>query len=106
MANTAAFSKTGVIPATGISAGAVTGLLEGPQGPRPRVTFSRRNIFLYGALIVIALYYLLPLYVMIVTSLKGMPEIRLGNVFSPPLEITFEPWVKAWATACTGLNCD
>ena len=43
---------------------------------------------------------------MIVTSLKGMPEIRLGNIFSPPLEITFEPWVKAWATACTGLNCD
>jgi len=68
--------------------------------------FSRRNIFLYGTLIVAALYYLLPLYVMIVTSLKGMPEIRLGNIFSPPLEITFEPWVKAWSTACTGLNCD
>lgn len=68
--------------------------------------FSRRNIFLYGTLILVALYYLLPLYVMIVTSLKGMPEIRLGNIFSPPLEITFEPWVKAWSTACTGLNCD
>lgn len=53
-----------------------------------------------------AVYYLLPLYVMVVTSLKGMPEIRLGNIFSPPLEITFEPWVKAWSTACTGLNCD
>jgi glucose/mannose transport system permease protein len=68
--------------------------------------FSRRNIFLYGTLFVMAVYYLLPLYVMVVTSLKGMPEIRLGNIFSPPLEITFEPWVKAWATACTGLNCD
>ena len=44
-----------------------------------------------------ALYYLLPLYVMVVTSLKGMPEIRLGNIFAPPVEITFEPWVKAWA---------
>jgi len=61
---------------------------------------------LYGTLIVVALYYLLPLYVMIVTSLKGMPEIRLGNIFSPPLEITFQPWVKAWAEACTGINCD
>ena len=78
----------------------------GPSGPRPRHVLSRRNIFLYGTLIVVALYYLLPLYVMIVTSLKGMPEIRLGNIFSPPVEITFEPWVKAWATACTGLNCD
>ena len=78
----------------------------GPRGARPRRTFSRRNIFLYGTLILVALYYLLPLYVMVVTSLKGMPEIRLGNIFAPPVEITFEPWVKAWATACTGLNCD
>jgi glucose/mannose transport system permease protein len=61
---------------------------------------------LYGTLIVISLYYLLPLYVMIVTSLKAMPEIRLGNIFAPPVEITFHPWVKAWSEACTGINCD
>jgi ABC-type sugar transport system, permease component len=77
-----------------------------PRGARPRRSFSRGNIILYGTLIVVALYYLLPLYVMIVTSLKGMPEIRLGNIFAPPVEITFEPWVKAWSSACTGLNCD
>ncbi|MER9374369.1 carbohydrate ABC transporter permease [Mesorhizobium sp. M0491] len=80
--------------------------IAGPYGPKPRRMISRRNVFLYGTLFVMAIYYLLPLYVMIVTSLKGMPEIRLGNIFSPPLEITFEPWVKAWSTACTGLNCD
>jgi glucose/mannose transport system permease protein len=80
--------------------------IAGPYGPKPRRMISRRNVFLYGTLFVMAVYYLLPLYVMIVTSLKGMPEIRLGNIFSPPLEITFEPWVKAWSTACTGLNCD
>jgi glucose/mannose transport system permease protein len=77
-----------------------------PRGARPRRALSRRNVILYGTLIVVALYYLLPLYVMVVTSLKGMPEIRLGNIFAPPVEITFEPWVKAWAEACTGLNCD
>jgi glucose/mannose transport system permease protein len=80
--------------------------LTGPQGPKPRKSFSRRNIFLYGTLITIALFYALPLYVMFVTSLKGMPEIRLGNVFSPPLEVTFQPWVKAWSEACTGLTCN
>ncbi len=84
----------------------VTADFEGAHGPKPRRTFSRRNIFLYGTLIMVALYYMLPLYVMIVTSLKGMPEIRLGNIFAPPVEITFQPWVKAWAEACTGLNCD
>lgn len=80
--------------------------LAGPQGPKPRKALSRRNIILYGTLIVVALYYALPLYVMIVTSLKGMPEIRLGNIFSPPLEVTFQPWVKAWSQACTGLTCE
>lgn len=80
--------------------------MTGPRGPKPTKVLSPRNIILYGTLIVIALYYALPLYVMVVTSLKGMPEIRLGNVFAPPVEITFEPWVKAWSEACTGLNCD
>jgi glucose/mannose transport system permease protein len=80
--------------------------LAEPRGARPRRTFSRANIIVYGTLIVVALYYLLPLYVMVVTSLKGMPEIRLGNIFAPPVEITFQPWVKAWAEACTGLDCN
>ncbi|MCF1467638.1 ABC transporter permease subunit [Agrobacterium vitis] len=79
---------------------------EGPMGAKPKPMLSRRNIMLYGILFVAAAYYLLPLYVMVVTSLKGMPEIRMGNIFSPPMEITFEPWVKAWSQACTGLNCD
>ena len=78
----------------------------GPRGPKPKKAFSRGNIFLYGTLIMVSMYYLLPLYVMIVTSLKGMPEIRMGNVFGPPMEITFEPWIKAWSEACTGINCD
>lgn len=85
----------------------VTGrILTGPRGGKPRKAFSRRNIIVYGTLVVVSVYYLLPLYVMIVTSLKGMPEIRVGNIFAPPLEVTFQPWVKAWAEACTGLNCD
>ncbi len=77
-----------------------------PSGPKPRRTFSRSNIFIYGTLIVVSVYYLIPLYVMVVTSLKGMPEIRVGNIFAPPLEITFEPWVRAWSQACTGLSCN
>lgn len=81
-------------------------LAAGPRGPKPKRRFTRGNIMVYGTLIVMALYYALPLYVMIVTSLKGLPEIRMGNIFAPPMEITFEPWVKAWAHACTGINCD
>lgn len=80
--------------------------MAGPRGPKPKKILSRRNIILYGILGLVSIYYLLPLWVMVMTSLKGMPEIRMGNIFAPPMEITFEPWVKAWSEACTGLNCD
>ena len=81
-------------------------MTNGPRGPKPKRAFSRTNIIVYGSLLVVSVYYLLPLWVMVMTSLKGMPEIRMGNIFSPPMEITFEPWVKAWSEACTGINCD
>ncbi|MCH4542103.1 sugar ABC transporter permease [Ochrobactrum sp. POC9] len=77
-----------------------------PWGRKPNRSFAPATIMLYSILFVAAVYYLLPLYVMVVTSLKGMPEIRLGNIFSPPVEITFEPWIKAWSQACTGLYCE
>jgi glucose/mannose transport system permease protein len=77
-----------------------------PSGPRPKRRFAPATIMLYGILIVAAIYYLIPLYVMIVTSLKGLEEVRLGNIFAPPLQVTFEPWVKAWDSACTGLYCE
>ena len=80
--------------------------MTGPRGAKPKKALSPRNIMLYGILIMVCVYYLLPLWVMVMTSLKGMPEVRLGNIFAPPVEITFQPWVKAWSEACTGLNCD
>ena len=77
-----------------------------PVGKKPKPLLSGRNIIIYGTLFVVSIYYLLPLYIMITTSLKSMPEIRLGNIFAPPVDITFEAWGKAWSSACTGLKCD
>ena len=83
-----------------------TAYISEPAGPKPRRRFAPATIMVYSVLFVAAVYYLLPLYVMIVTSLKGLEEVRLGNIFAPPIEITFEPWVKAWTSACTGLYCE
>lgn len=80
--------------------------LTGPSGPKPNRRITPASVFVYGTLVILAFYYLAPLYVMIVTSMKTLPEIRLGNVFALPGELNFEAWFKAWSTACTGLNCD
>jgi glucose/mannose transport system permease protein len=83
----------------------VAGALSGPSGPRPkRITASRIGV--YAFLIGASVFFLLPLWVMIVTSLKTMPEIRLGLLFNWPIEMTFDPWLKAWDTACTGRDCN
>jgi glucose/mannose transport system permease protein len=80
--------------------------LAGPSGPRPTRPFAPHRVVIYMIMTIFALYFLLPLYVMVMTSLKGMPEIRLGFIFSPPMQgWTLDPWFKAWDSACTGLYC-
>ncbi|NNU60888.1 carbohydrate ABC transporter permease [Ochrobactrum soli] len=91
---------------TEVPLGVAQGSAARPWGRKPKRRFAPATVMLYSILFVAAVYYLLPLYVMVVTSLKGMPEIRLGNIFAPPVEVTFEPWVKAWSQACTGLYCE
>ncbi|WP_430511199.1 carbohydrate ABC transporter permease [Pannonibacter phragmitetus] len=75
-----------------------------PSGCKPqRLTLARAGV--YAFLVISALYFLLPLWIMLMTSLKDMEEIRLGSILSWPNELTFEPWLHAWSSACTGLDC-
>jgi glucose/mannose transport system permease protein len=60
----------------------------------------------YGLLILVCLYYLMPLFVMINTSLKTLEDIRGGDLLAFPQQITFEAWAKAWGSACTGVHCE
>ncbi|WP_408640045.1 carbohydrate ABC transporter permease [Devosia ureilytica] len=77
-----------------------------PSGPRPKPFFTPKKIILYTTLVFFSLYYLFPLYVMVVTSLKTMPEIRFGNIFALPQTPNLDAWVRAWTSACTGLTCE
>ncbi|QBJ77822.1 sugar ABC transporter permease [Aquitalea sp. USM4] len=63
------------------------------------------RIVLYAALVLMAIYYLLPLYVMLSTSVKTLDDIRGGNLIALPQSITFDAWSKAWSSACTGVEC-
>ena len=63
------------------------------------------RMLVYGLLVLLALYYLMPLFVMLSTSVKTLDDIRGGNLIALPAEITFEAWAKAWSSACTGVDC-
>jgi len=64
------------------------------------------RIGLYVFLLSAALFFMLPLYVMITTSFKSMDEIRMGHLFALPLSPTLEAWRSAWSEACTGASCE
>jgi len=69
-----------------------------------RMTVSRCLLFIILGIFVI--YFLTPLYVMLVTSLKTLDDIRLGGLMNPPAVVTFVPWIKAWNSACVGIQCE
>ena len=59
---------------------------------------------IYSLLALFCLYYLLPLYVMIVNSLKPLSEIQAGGMMSLPDQWTIAPWASAWSTAQIGVD--
>lgn len=63
------------------------------------------RLFIYGCLIVVALLYLMPLWVMVVTSLKPLDEIYGGSFIGMPKVITLDAWRAAWSEACIGTEC-
>ena len=75
------------------------------SGPKPKRWFEPARIGVYSFLIMTSLYFLVPLYIVVITSIKDLDAIRDGNIFFPPAHPTLAPWYKAWFTACTGLEC-
>jgi glucose/mannose transport system permease protein len=70
----------------------------------PGMIFFRAAI--YAILIIAAIYFLIPLIIMIFTSVKTMNDIRTGSFISFPREFTFDAWKAAWDTACIGVTCE
>jgi glucose/mannose transport system permease protein len=77
-----------------------------PGSSKVRRRLDPARIGLYVLLASAAACFLLPLYVMLVTSFKSLDEIRLANTFALPGVFTLEPWRAAWSTVCTGVSCE
>lgn len=60
--------------------------------------------FIYVVLIFFACFYLLPFFIMLVNSVKPLPEITGGNMMALPVEPTIAPWLSAWSTAQIGVE--
>jgi len=63
------------------------------------------RLAVYSVLLIAAFFFLVPLYVMLVTSLKDGAQIRAGNLLSLPTSLNVDAWALAWSSACTGVDC-
>lgn len=61
---------------------------------------------IHALLTLLAAFFLMPLVVMVMTSLKSMPEIRSGTLLSLPQSPNFDAWRSAWSEACISISCD
>lgn len=60
----------------------------------------------YAVLLLAALFFLAPLYVMLATSFKDAEQIRSGSLLSLPMSLNWASWSTAWSSACTGVDCN
>jgi glucose/mannose transport system permease protein len=76
-----------------------------PKFPRAKKGITGRSIAIIVFLAICAAFFLIPLYIVVVTSFKTMDQIRGGEIFAPPTTWTLEAWDSAWNNACSGINC-
>lgn len=62
------------------------------------------RLALYAVLLFLALLFVLPLYVMLVNSVKPLDEIRGGDLMALPSTISLQPWAQAWSLAQVGVD--
>lgn len=63
------------------------------------------RIGLYAVLLLLAAFFLLPLAVMLLTSLRSPEDFQNASIIAFPREISGYAWKKAWSEACIGTRC-
>ena len=81
-----------------------TDLTRSVHGGEPTRHSLVTRIVIYTLLVLFAVIYVLPLGVMVMTSLKPLDEVTGGNMFALPQALTFDPWLQAWSQAHIGVS--
>lgn len=79
------------------------------QRPRKnRIQIHWQRVGLYAILIAFAIFYLMPVYVLVVTGMKSFAEANLAQMWNLPKGLHFDSYAKAWfgsqAEGFRGLN--
>ena len=62
------------------------------------------EFIIIAIMLILATYFLIPLYLMVVNSLKPLSEIRGGNMLALPIKASLDHWKTAWSSAQIGVQ--
>jgi glucose/mannose transport system permease protein len=62
----------------------------------PRASRRRPRILLYVVMVALAVFYLLPVYLLVITSLKSFDQVSLSRMWELPHGVYFDSFARAW----------
>ena len=65
----------------------------------------RARLFVHALLILFALYYLLPLGVVVLNAFRDLPDISHNGLIGLPRSFSLDAWSLAWSKFCVGGTC-
>ena len=75
----------------------------GDLAAAPRLSWDR--VFVYGVLMLFAAFYLIPLVVVVLNSVRTLPEISRTSLMGWPEGFAIENFSKAWSGYCIAESC-
>src|ERR1700728_2638931 len=76
------------------------------QARSESLRYSLRRIAIYAFLVVFALIYLLPLFVVVANSFRELPEITRNGLIALAHSFSLKAWPQAWAHYCVAGTCE
>lgn len=65
-----------------------------PVSRQPRISWSR--VIIYTVMILFLLFYLLPVYLILITSFKSFDQVSLSRMWDLPIGFSLESFDRAW----------
>lgn len=81
------------------------GAVRDPEAAVARRRHIVSRIAIYGVLVVFALIYAFPAYLVISGAFRTPADVALRGRISWPTSFSFEPFVRAWTSACVTGRC-
>jgi glucose/mannose transport system permease protein len=67
---------------------------------------SRSRFLVYFLLVAFAIYFLLPLFVVIANTFRTLPEVAQYGLIGFPHSFSLRAWYEGWNTFCVGGTCE